>query len=101
MIISADEKAAGEIYAAESLTRYISGMFYTLTFAFVLILVTVALRYMILGQVMIGLVIILAAYLFGIEEIVRHFRFIRIKEAETVFTASFRNRTIFEQDLES
>jgi hypothetical protein len=99
MICSADEKAAIEIYAAEAMTRYISGMFYALAFASVLIFVTIILHYIVFGQALTGLVIILAAYLFGIEEILRHFRFIRIKETETVFTASFRNRTIFEQSL--
>lgn len=99
MISSSDEKAANEIYAAESLTRYISGMFYALAFSFVLILVTVILRYFASGQIMTGLIIILLAYLFAVVEILRHFRVIRIKEVETVFTASFRNRGIFEQSL--
>lgn len=99
LISSSDERAANEIYAAESLTRYISGMFYALAFSVVLILVTVILRYFASGQTMAGPIIILLAYLFAIVEILQHFRVIRIKEVETVFTASFRNREIFEQRL--
>ena len=56
MINSTDERAANEIYAAESLTRYISGMFFALVLALILIFVTVVLRYLVLGQAMIGLV---------------------------------------------
>ena len=97
MISSTDERSANEIYAAESLSRYISGMFYALVFAFILILATVVIRYFVLGQTMVGLIILLLAYLFAIEEILRHYRFIRVKEAEAVFTASFKNRAIFEE----
>jgi len=96
IINSKDERAAIEIYVAESLTRYISGMFYALAFSFILIFVTVLMRYFV-GQVNIGLIVILVAYLVAILEIVAHFRFIRIKEVETVFTASFHNRELFQQ----
>jgi len=96
MISSTNERAANEIYAAESLTRYISGMFYALVLAFVLILATVLMRYLVLGQAVTGLVMLLLAYLLAIGEILRHFRVIRVKEAETVFTASFINRAVFE-----
>jgi hypothetical protein len=97
LINSKDEKAANEIYIAESLTRYISDMFYALLFAFVLIFVTVIVQYSIVHQVTLGLVIILIAYLVALAVIVDHFRFIRIKEVETVFVASFHNRELFQQ----
>lgn len=101
MISSNDERAAGEIYAAEALSRYIAGMFYALLLAFILILITAVLRYIVLGQVMAGFIIILVAYLLAIMTILSHFRFIRIKEVETVFAASFKNRCIFEEGVTS
>jgi len=97
LITSEDRESANEIYAAEALTRYISGMFHALNFSFLLILATVILRYVFLGQVMIGLVIILCAYLLAIVEIVTHFRFIRLREVQTVFSASFKHRASFEE----
>jgi len=97
LINSKDERAANEIYAAESLTRYMSGMFYALVVAFILILVTIPLRYFLASQLTIGLVIILIAYLVAIVEIIQHFRFIRIKEVQTVFTATFQNKELFRQ----
>jgi len=97
MVNSNDERAGDEMYAAESLSRYISGMFYALSLACFSILVTVIVCYFVSRQVLIGLVVILLAYLFVIVEILAHYRFIRIKEVETVFAASFRNKAIFEE----
>lgn len=97
IINSKDERAANEIYVAESLTRYISGMFYALLFAFILILATVILRQIVIGQLTAGLVFILVGYLVAIVEIIIHFRFIRIKEVETIFAACFRNKEMFQQ----
>jgi hypothetical protein len=49
------------------------------------------------GQILIGLVIVLAVYLFMIVEILAHYRFLRIKEVEVVFAASYKNRDLFEK----
>jgi hypothetical protein len=95
MINSHDERAAAEIYAAEALTRYISGMFFALVFSFFLILITVILRYILFSQLMVWLIIVLMTYIFAIYIILSNFRFVRIKEVETVFSASFSNKSIF------
>jgi hypothetical protein len=96
MILSEDERSASEIYAAEAFVRYMSGMFYALVAAFCMILVTFVVRWVDVGRPMAGLIIMLCTYLLAIGMILRSFRFIRIKEAQTVFAASFKNRSIFE-----
>jgi hypothetical protein len=95
LIVANDERSANEIYAAESVTRYISGMFYALILSFVSILLPTIPRYL-SGQSITGIGLLLVAYFLAIVVIVQHFRFIRIKEVETVFAASFKNREIFE-----
>jgi hypothetical protein len=97
MISSSDERAAAEVYAAEALSRYISGMFYALSCAFLLVLATILSNSFISGEVLEGLILILVVYLLAIVGILARFRFIRIKEAETVFAASFKNKAIFER----
>ena len=98
LIASNDERAANEIYAAEALTRYIAGMFYALSFAFVLILGVVIFDATLTGQVAGGLIAILLVYLWAVVVIIQNFRRIRIKEVEAIFAASFRNRTFFEKE---
>ncbi len=98
MINSDDERAAEEMYAAESLCRYIAGMFYALCFACLSLLIPIVVSYLALGQVMIGLAVVVAVYLFMIVEILAHYRFLRIKEVEIVFAASYKNRGIFKKD---
>lgn len=98
MVGSNDERAADEMYAAEALSRYIAGMFYALFFACIFILITVIVAYLVSGQVLMGLVIVLITYVFVIAAILAHYRFIRIKEVEIVFAASFKNKSIFEED---
>jgi hypothetical protein len=97
IINSDDERAADEMYAAESLCRYIAGMFYALCFACLSLLIPIVASYLVLGQVLMGLIIILAVYLFMIAEILAHYRFLRIKEVEIVFAASYKNRALFEE----
>ena len=97
MVSSNDERATGEMYAAEALSRYISGMFYALLFASFFIGVTVIICAFVSHQILTGLLVILLAYLFVIVVILAHYRFIRIKEVEIVFAASFRNKSIFEE----
>ncbi len=97
VISSKDEQAAAEIYAAEALTRYISGMFYALAFAFILFVITILSIYFNSGQLSGGLIFVAAAYLFAIIIILTRFKFIRIKEVEAVFAASYKNRELFEE----
>jgi len=99
LITSVDERSANEIYSAEALTRYISSMFYALFFSFCLISFTLILRYIVLGTIMKGLLIISTAYLFAMLGILAHFRFIRIKEVETVFAACFINQSKIKKKL--
>ena len=94
IINSVDERAANEIYAAEALSRYISGTFYSLVIASCLLLVTAVLNHGSLG-IMIPLLLIVVVYVLAISAILNFFRFIRIKEVEIVFAATFRHRSIF------
>jgi hypothetical protein len=96
LISAQDERSSVEIYAAEALSRYISGMFYALSFAFLMLLTVAVIIFLQLGKIQIGLLIILLSYLFAILVIIRQFRFIRIKEVEIVFAASYKNRSLFD-----
>lgn len=97
VISSHDEKSANEIYAAESLTRYIAGMFYALFFASILIMGTIAARYLVLHEWVIGLFVLLVAYLFAMIIIIQRFRKMRIREVEVIFATSYKNRELFEE----
>jgi hypothetical protein len=98
IVSCADERSAGEMYAAESFTRYLSGMFYALVFASATILGTLILRYVVDGETMVGLIIVLCFYLFAIGVILGRFRSARIREVEVVFAACFKNRHLFEAE---
>lgn len=100
VILSAGDQYASEIYAAEAMSRYVAGMLYALIFVFSLILLTTILRFLFLGEIVTLLVIILLAYLAAIAAILANFRFIRMKEVETVFTASYVHRSLFEDNEE-
>ena len=91
-------KSAIEIYAAEALTRYISGMFYALLISMVLILSTIILLYIDSGKIITGLIVILFAYFLSFMAVMSHFRFIRMKEVGILFAASFKNKEIFISD---
>jgi hypothetical protein len=91
-----DKNASDEIYAVEALTRYIAGMFYALLLASILIVVTIVMH-VLMGEWVIGFFLLLGAYLLAILIIVQRFRKIRIKEVETIFAASYKNRELFEE----
>lgn len=95
LINATDEKAAREIYIAESVTRYISGMFHALAIAVIAIAITIIAQIYLSVPVTASLLILGIAYVVFIVLIVRRFRDIRIKEVETVFAASLINRKIF------
>jgi hypothetical protein len=101
LIASKDINAAAEIYAAESLTRYIVGMYYALTFSFVLIAAVIITRLIYLHTSTTGLLILLVAYLLAILAIVSRFRYVRTKEVEVVFAACFKNKELFIEPLKS
>jgi hypothetical protein len=98
IISSIDEKAASEIYSAESLSRYISGIFYSLVFASCLLFISFILNYFIFGKILIIIFLMLIGYFFGILTILWNLRFMRIKEVEIIFAATFIHRSIFENN---
>lgn len=90
-----DNVVMHEVYAAESTNRYISGMFYSLSISFILILIPL-IKSVIEGKKYTAfLVPLLVFYLFAIFRIVFGFRFIRIKETLTVFDATYQNKDLF------
>jgi len=104
LINSVDEKSANEIYIAEALSRYMVGMFYSLCFSSVLMLINVISVSVVSGpttSAVLFLIIFFILYLWATSIIVQHFRLIRIKEVETVFDATFVNREKLETLLTS
>jgi hypothetical protein len=95
MVISQDERAANEIYAAEALSRYISGMLYGLFVATVAITAVIVTQSVISHKTNPVLVAVVIGYITAIVGILANFRFIRIKEVYTVFVATYKNRDLF------
>ena len=91
----ADSLAAAEIYAAESLSRYISGMFYALASALVVTVLVACSRIAVGAHLGTTLPVLFVAYSIGLVAILANFRFIRIREVETIFAAAFKNRHLF------
>ena len=50
-----------------------------------------------MGQWLVGLFVLLFAYLCAIIIIVQRFRKMRIREVEVVFAASYKNRDLFDE----
>ena len=110
LIISEDERAANEIYSAESLCRYISGMFYALVSSTALIIIVLVFQLIALiffknfreNTNFISSIIILFLFLVGnllaIFGILANYRFMRIKEVQTVFFGAYKNRKLFQQN---
>lgn len=85
IINALDDKSASEIYAAEALTRYVASMFYALLTSFVLVIAAAV------ANSSPGLIVFVCTYFTAIIVILRHLRFLRVKEVETVFAAAMRN----------
>ena len=112
LIISEDERAANEIYSAESLCRYISGMFYALATS--TILITIVLIAQVTAPLFVRvlevntpqipytiiLFFLLIGYMVAIMGILRNYRFMRIKEVQTVFFSAYKNRNIFKERIQ-
>lgn len=94
IINSVDEKAMNEINAAEALSRYIAAMFLSLMCVSPLILLVFIVN-LVMGKLLVGLLLIFLAYSLALIIILKYFRFVRIKEVETVFAASFKNKDQF------
>lgn len=95
LVSAEDALAATEIYSAESLSRYISGMFYALAAACTMVVLLIVSRLLGGKGLEIGLLSLAAAYVVGMLTILANFRFVRVKEVETIFAASFKNRHLF------
>ena len=91
LVNSVDEKSAKEIFAQESLVRYISGMFYALFVCCIWGLFVALFNRVYGGHNVRGLLLLLGAYAVLMVVIVHNFRFIRVKEVETVFAAHLIN----------
>lgn len=95
LIISEDERAANEIYASESMCRYISGMFYALLASFGILYCVIIADLLIIhktNEMLVGLVV---GYFIAILGILWNFRFMRLKEVKTVFSAAYKNSHLF------
>jgi hypothetical protein len=88
-----DRRSAGEIYAAEAMSRYVACMFFALMVAFGLMVWLGLAGH---GTATVGLVLV--SYGIALVVIVWQFRSLRIKEAEAVFAASYKNRSLFEPE---
>jgi len=92
VVASEDPKAAEEVYSAEALCRHISGMFYALAASMVaMISVNIAI-WVSRGTPSFVLTFVVLVYFVAIIVILSNFRFMRLKEVDTVFAASYRNR---------
>jgi hypothetical protein len=101
VVASEDPKAAEEVYAAEALCRHISGMFYALTASLAAILSVYIAIWTSRGSPSSVLTFVVLGYLVAIVVILSNFRFMRLKEVETVFAASYRNRDKIEDALQA
>jgi len=88
-----NEMTVVELNTAESINRYISGMFYSLSLSFLLILGTIPFQSK--SKLIIISLTILLSYLIGIWNIVSRYRFIRIKEVQTLFDPCYKNKEWF------
>jgi hypothetical protein len=100
LINSVDERAATEIYSAEALVRYLTGMFYALLIALILMaIVGLPIQWLLAPTnwgwvVLFGVLVVV--YVAMLLAIIRHYRIMRIKEVEIVFSATYRHRELFE-----
>lgn len=83
-----------DIFAIEVTVRYLSGMFFSLCFASLSLLLAI----LVSGDEFIRHFILTLAAIYGIVAVVLidRFRKMRIKEVELVFDASYQNRELFE-----
>lgn len=88
-----NQVTVNELYTAESINRYISGMFYSLLISFFLIII--AIPFQSKFEVSIILIVLLLSYFIALLNIISRFRFIRIKEVQTVFDACYKNKELF------
>lgn len=92
-----DERAAIEMIAAEELSRYTASMLYSLMVAVLFLLVDLIINLFYRTSMPVWLLLIMTAYLIMIREILRSYRYMRIKEVETVFAATYKNQDLLKE----
>ena len=92
ILLAIDTKAASELYAAEALNRYIAGMFFGLLISMFCIGAAIISEVLSGGEALWKLVVLEVVYVSIIVLIIKHYRFIRIKEVETLFAVAFAHR---------
>jgi hypothetical protein len=101
VVASEDPKAAEEVYLSEALCRHISGMFYALTVSMTAMLSVDIAIWIFRGSPSFVLTFVVLVYLVATVVILANFRFMRLKEVETVFAASYRNRDKIKDALQA
>jgi hypothetical protein len=98
LIASVDERAAAEIHSAEALNRYLTGMFYSLLLSLFLMATGLAIHLIFWpgNTSWVVFLVLFVIYIAMFLAIVRQFRISRIKEAEIVFSTTYRHRDLFE-----
>lgn len=95
-VISSAEPASSaltaEILAAEALTRYGACMIYALALALGIAIASAVACLMALQWAAVGWLLLGGAYALALVLLLKNFRFVRIKEVETIFGASFVKR---------
>ncbi|MDJ0600071.1 MAG: hypothetical protein QNJ37_14675 [Crocosphaera sp.] len=100
ILISVNETLAKECYAAEALNRYLASMFYGIFISFFIIL-SILIKFVITQQIFsfkelsVTLLLVEIIYVASAWLILSAYRFIRMKEVETVFAATFAFREKF------
>ena len=95
ILASEDEAAYREASAAESLSRYIASICYALGISASILLGVAVYRQWWTSASPMAPIALLLVYMVGLLLILRNYRFVRMKEAETVFALIFRHRLFF------
>ena len=93
-----DPNSCKEVYAAEAMTRFISGSYYALQISIILMIVNsyILFKTSTINESLITIFVIFG-YLILLHIILSQYRFLRCKEIDTIFNACFANRKNFEK----
>ena len=94
MVTSEDDRGAAEIYAAEALTRYMASICYALTISLTSWVIVELVRGLRSGQIDGILILLITAYALATGILLCNLRLVRLKEVETVFAVTFKNRDL-------
>jgi hypothetical protein len=97
IILKFDPQCCNEIYAAEALSRFVAGSYYSLqTSIFLMIINSFLLNKILSLQASFIAIFLILGYSFLLHVILSQYRFLRCKEVDTIFNACFANREHFE-----